>query len=218
MDNTCRLCNSKNTTQVTTMGDIFYCSDCGSLNRKTVNTDYEANSYWYKETWLATYQKSLLCWFEESIQIIPSIEIGAADGDFLHLVSQVTKQPCIYNELVDMCRPLYTQFIDKWIGSIETKLEQLQGLRNHNIFMIDVIEHLLHPGKLLQAVPSSNYVYLITNDGDGLYVMNEMLYHSEHSCIMNKKGIDWICSNLGYELIQYIRTPQMLTAIILYKK
>jgi len=193
---------------------------CNSLNRLQIPevSYYTAVSYWWNMEWLPLYQNSLFVWMKDLIQAMPSIEVGAADGDFLNLVqNHIGSQfPVTYNELVDKKRKQFN-FNHLWIGDIFHFKNKIPTEYPINLFMIDVIEHLAKPFDLFPLLASKSRIYIVTADGDALFAYNEMLTHIEHSCIISKSGMSIAAKNNDCKIIKYYSTPFGVSITILEK-
>jgi len=200
---------------------VFRCSACGSLSRIPFSVGlpfYRDTSYWWlEEDWLRLYQKSFFVWFEHDIQDRISLEIGAANGDFLKLVQDKINHIAVYNDLMHLARSEYN-FPVTILG--ESEQCDLWLKKQHgpiNVFMIDVIEHLERPFGIFTHLPKGSSVFCVTADGDALNAHDEMFLHVEHSCIMTKTGLELAGDVHGFTIQKYYRHPQGLSIFILEK-
>jgi hypothetical protein len=218
----CRVCASKHVSEVVQSQGVFRCQTCSSLSRIPFNIGpafySDTNYWWLEDEWLRLYQKSFFVWFEEDIPTDrASLEIGAANGDFLRLVQKTTKGPVVYNDLFYLARPEY-DFPERMIGIAE-RCDLWFKLQKHpvNVFMIDVIEHLERPFGVFTHLPEGSRVFCVTADGDALHADDEMFLHLEHSCIMTQQGIQLATRKYGFTIFKYYRHPQGLSIFILEK-
>lgn len=212
----CRICGSRCIPVLETQG-IYKCSFCASLNRaKIPNTQYYSDvKYWYTSDWLKLYQKSILTWFEQDLLNVPTLEVGAADGDMLALIQEkLPEQKTIYSELVNLIRPEY-KFNEVWIGPIEKYTHRIQVLPPSNVILINLVEHLESPFSLLDFLPRGSRLFIVTDDGDSVFAFPALILHLEHSCIITKKAFDWVASRYNGRIVHYYPTPVGISITVL---
>ena len=220
---TCRLCGKENNSEIVIAQGIFRCDNCGCIYRSE-DIDYSFYlqcDYWYKgEEVLKLYQKSIFAWFEDYILPGNSIEFGAADGDFISILrDRIDSIHVVYNELIDMLRREYKA---KDIDIVVCPLEEFPETRKYNnVFMINMLEHLNKPldslEQLKRILDNKGRIFIVTDDGDSINAHNEMLYYREHTCILGRKGIDYICDKLRINIVRYFVSPLGQIFVILEK-
>ena len=215
----CRICKS-DCVPVLKLQGIWKCPVCETLNKQDIPDPkyYPDISYWYTDPWLKLYQKSIFVYFEQDILDLPSLEIGAADGDMLHLVQQLhPKQETIYCELVDLHRKEY-QFTEYWIDQVEKFYGNIKYLpQPHNILLINLVEHLVDPLKILEVCPSGSRLFIVTDDGDAFLAHDALLLHVEHSCVITKKGFELAAKNNKAQILRYYPTPVNISVTVIDK-
>lgn len=222
----CKVCGQENdnSNEIITAQGIFKCHNCNCLYRRDdVDYSYYSKSdYWYKgDEHLKLYQKSILAWFDNYILSGNSIEFGAADGDFISLMREKigSEYHIDYNELVDMIRPEYrNKDIGIWVGPIE---EFSTTRKYKNIFLINVIEHLNYPviclRKIIGLLEIGGRVFMCTDDGDAFNSHDMIFYHQEHTCVLGRIGINYICDLLHLRLLRYFSSPFGAIFVIIEK-
>lgn len=218
----CPICDSTSYQDLVYRQGAFRCLSCGALYRTAEfdYTFYERVDYWYKgDEELKLAQRAYFAYFQDYIKQGPSIEFGAADGDFTCLLRAAvdSRHPVYYSELKDMLRPEYEALsLAKVIGTIDD-VKPPEPM--DNIVMVDVIEHLNNivenTKKLRDMLAPSGRLFLVTTDGDGLHAHDELLYHQEHTCIMGRKAVNILCKKTGLNLLRYWTSAQGLIYLIL---
>jgi SAM-dependent methyltransferase len=219
----CPICKSNNVLDLIYRQGNFKCSDCGHLFKYGIfdYTWYKKIDYWYKDSkeHLLLNQKSFYAVYENFIvNYLNALEIGAADGDFLSLLTKKINY-LYYNELVDNLRPEYKNKIQKkYIGDLkEIKFDQ----KFKNIFLNDVIEHFDNPKQYMDIIynllEENGRLFLLTNNGDFLNAHNEIIYHNEHCNIFTRKSFDIFIQEYNFKKILHMNTFNGLTFIILEK-
>jgi SAM-dependent methyltransferase len=224
MDKTCVICTSTDTTDIMFRQGIYKCNACGCLFRTNTfdYSWYEEVDYWYKGVEeLKLYQRSMIAWFSDYIQDGPSIEFGAADGDFCaELTKYVDAENITYSELVPMLRSEYTdKGFSQYIGSFDDYPEDL--IKFKNIFMIDVLEHINDPVKALSKahdlLQDDGRFFMVTNNGDALNAHDEIFRHQEHMVILTKAAVQIMAHDCGFKILRYFLNPQGLSFTIMEK-
>lgn len=228
----CPICGSDDITDLVYHQGNYKCNNCGHLF-KVGNFDYKWYTdvdYWYKDDpdTLRLYQKMFFAVFEDYFKNdekfnIYTLEIGAADGDFLyHVHNRYPFQHLFYNELQDNCRKAYNDFIEKKIILDFTKAEDTAVLHKFdNIVLNDVIEHFddVHGAmdKLVDFLVDGGRLMFITNNGDFLNAHNELIYHYEHLNIFSAKSWKKFIEDYPVKELLHFNSPQGLSFIVLEK-
>lgn len=223
--NCCPICGSENLEDLIYHQNNYKCKECGHLFKGGMfNYDwYKIVDYWYKDSpeTLRRYQKMFYAVFEDFVLPGNTLEIGAADGDFLyHVNKHFPDNKITYSELTDICRKEYNDFISEKIIGDFTKLE-FNSTTYKNIFLNDVIEHFDNiwgsMDKLMSLMETGSRLFIITNNGDFLNAHNELIYHQEHINIFTAKSWEIFTNKYPLKELLHFNSPQGLSFMVMEK-
>lgn len=224
----CPICNSEKLTDLVYHQGVFQCQECRHLFRQDANTFdynfYSQHDYWYNDPHWRRFMRTYFAFFDDFIMPhSPTIEFGAANGDFLSVVNEEVPISIIYyNELVDLVNPKYDCIIPKenrFIGSIEEI--SLPSMFVDNVFLIEVLEHCKSPYKVFSVLQKitriGGRVCIATDNAEHLNAPDMIFRHREHLHIFSERSFRQLLTSYPFKILLYWNSPVGKSYIVLEK-
>ncbi len=219
----CPICGDCKVQDLVYHQGVYRCTKCQHLFRINAldfdYTFYEKHDYWYNDPHWHRFMKTYFAFFEDYISLnTPSIELGAANGDFLSSVYDFQSNFVVggipelyYNELKDILNPIYNSIIPKerrLIGPIETITFPCTF---ENVFLIEVLEHFKDPylvETILKTITKKHgRVFIATDNALHLNAVDMMFHHLEHLHIFSYASFSTVFSNSNWNCLLHWHSP-----------